>query len=163
MLDRFPPFQHDRPYYPFPGDSLSQFCFPSGIQFTTERSVPTHFSFILTDAGGQHIYGTALIFDETLSTEMKNQLRTRGHVYNVNIDNIYSQKAICILSHYAFIDSFKEVLKQVYRIHLSQTPIPIERFIVNIMEEIPVPDKAGQITVLHEIGNQQIPFYRAVD
>ncbi len=84
---------------------------------------------------------------------MKNQLKLRGHVYNVNIDGIYSQKAICILSHYAFMDSFKEILKQLYRIHLSHTPIPLERFIVNIMEEIPVPDKAGQLRVLHEIGN----------
>jgi len=72
---------------------------------------------------------------------MKVQLKTKGHVYNVNVDNIYSQKAICFLSHYAFMDSFKEILKQLYRIHLSHTPIPIERFIVNVMEEIPVPDK----------------------
>ena len=68
-----------------------------------------------------------------------------------------------MLSHYSFIDSFKEVLKQLYRIHLSHTPIPIERFIVNVMEEIPVPDKQGQVQILHEIGNQAIPFYRAVD
>ena len=31
------------------------------------------------------------------------------------------------------------------------------------MEEIPVPDKKGQIMVLHEIGNQQVNFFRAVD
>jgi len=84
---------------------------------------------------------------------MKNHLKNRGHVYNVNIDAIYSQKAICILSHYSFTDSFKEILKQLYRIHLSHTPIPLERFIVNVMEEIPVPDKGGQIQILHEIGN----------
>lgn len=84
---------------------------------------------------------------------MKTHLRNKAHLYNVNIDAIYSQKAICILSHYAFMDSFKEVLKQLYRIHLSHTPIPLERYIVNVMEEIPVPDKGGQITVLHEIAN----------
>ena len=50
------------------------------------------------------------------------------------------------------MDSFKEILKQLYRIHLSHTPIPIERYIVNIMDEIPVPDK-GNTLVLHEIGN----------
>ena len=31
------------------------------------------------------------------------------------------------------------MLKEIYRIHLSNTPIPIERYIVNIMDEIPVP------------------------
>ena len=61
------------------------------------------------------------------------------------------------------MDSFKEVLKQLYRIHLSHTPIPIERFIVNVMDEIPVPDRQGQLQVLHEIGNIQVPFHRAVD
>lgn len=163
VLDRYPPYPYDRSYYEFPGSSLSQFCFPSGIQFTQERTVPTHFNFILTLANGQRVYGTSLIFDETLSTEMKNVLKTQGHVYNVNLDAIFTQKAICILSHYSFMDSFKEVLKQLYRIHLSNTPIPIERYIVNIMEEIPVPDKQGQIQVCHEIGNQEVVFFRAID
>lgn len=42
--------------------------------------------------------------------------------------------------------SFREILKQLYRIHLSSSSIPIERYIVNIMDEIPVPDK-GNILV----------------
>jgi len=37
--------------------------------------LPSYFSFILTDAQGQHIYGTALIFDETLPPELKNKLK----------------------------------------------------------------------------------------
>jgi hypothetical protein len=61
------------------------------------------------------------------------------------------------------MDSFKEVLKQLYRIHLSHTPIPIERYIVNVMEEIPVPDKAGKYMIQHDIGDKQIPFLRQVD
>jgi hypothetical protein len=105
---------------------------------------------MLTDAAGARIYGTAVTFDETLTPELRTQVRSKGHVY---AEQIYTQKAICVLSHYSFIDSFKEVLKQLYRIHLSHTPIPLERFVVNIMEEIPVPDKQGQVQVLHEIGN----------
>lgn len=50
------------------------------------------------------------------------------------------------------MDSFKEILMKMYKIHLSYNNIPIERYIVNVMEEIPVPDK-GNIMVLHEIGN----------
>ena len=86
VLDRYPFEGRDRQYYQFP-QSLSSFCFPSGIQFTSERTTPTYFSFILTDEQGQHIFGTALIFDEILSPELKNKLR-QNYVYNV--DNIYS-------------------------------------------------------------------------
>lgn len=50
------------------------------------------------------------------------------------------------------MDSFKEILKQLYRIHLSKTPVPLERYIINIMDEIPVPDR-GNIMVMHELGN----------
>lgn len=60
------------------------------------------------------------------------------------------------------MDSFKEILKQLYRIHLSKTPIPIERYIINIMDEISVPDK-GNILVSHEIGNESISFFRPID
>ena len=52
--------------------------------------MPTHFNFILTGACGQHVYGTALIFDEVLSTEMKNQIKNKGKVFNANLDTIYS-------------------------------------------------------------------------
>lgn len=99
------------------------------------------------------IYGSVLVFDETLSQEMKNQVRDKGFVYTVNLDQIYTQKAICVLSHYGFLESFKEVMKQLYRIHLSHTPIPIERYIINIMEEIPVPDKSGHVQVIHDMGD----------
>jgi hypothetical protein len=61
------------------------------------------------------------------------------------------------------MDSFKEILKQLYRIHLSHTQVPIERYIVNIMEEIPVPDKSGQVLVHHEIGEKKISFTRPID
>ncbi len=65
VLDRYPNAIKDRHYYQYP-DSLSQFCFPSGIQFTKYRSTPSYFSFNLTDSEGQHIYGTTLLFDEIL-------------------------------------------------------------------------------------------------
>lgn len=61
------------------------------------------------------------------------------------------------------MESFQTILAQLYRVHLSQSMhIPLERFIVNIMDEIPLPDK-GSILIQHEIGTQIIPFYRPVD
>lgn len=60
------------------------------------------------------------------------------------------------------MESFKTLLEMIYRIHLSNTPIPIERYIVNIMDEISVPDK-GNVLIQYEIGNSKIPFYRPID
>ena len=40
--------------------------------------------------------------------------------------------------------------------------IPLERFIVNVMDEIPLPDK-GNMLVQHEIANVTLPFFRPVD
>jgi hypothetical protein len=44
----------------------------------------------LTEAAGLRIYGSVLVFDETLSQEMKNQVRDKGFVYTVNLDQIYT-------------------------------------------------------------------------
>ena len=149
----------NREYYEYP-QTLSNFCFPSGIEFQKVRGIPSYFSFILTDAEGQRIYGTCLIFDEILSEELKQALRKNWVLGSLS--EVYTQKAICILSHYSFMESFKDILKQLYTLHLSNTQIPIERYLVNIMNEIPVPDK-GNLLVLHDIGNTSIPFYRPID
>lgn len=66
------------------------------------------------------------------------------------------------MSHFSFSESFKQVLKKVYQIHLSQNmKIPIERFIVNLMDEVPLPDK-GNIMVQHDM-EAAIYFYRPID
>ena len=72
------------------------------------------------------------------------------------------QKAIWIISHYSFINNYKEFLKSLYSIQFAKTPIPIERYIWNFADEIPVPDK-GNILVEYDIGNTNIPFYIPID
>jgi len=60
------------------------------------------------------------------------------------------------------MDNFKQILNQIYRMHLSTTlNIPLERFVVNIMDEVPLPDK-GNILIQHEI-EETISFCRPVD
>lgn len=69
-----------------------------------------------------------------------------------NLDNIRTLKALCVLSHYSFNVQFKEILKQLYRVQISQTrsKIPLERHVINFMEEIPLPDE-GRLLVQHEL------------
>lgn len=60
-----------------------------------------------------------------------------------NHEKVRGVKAICILSHYCFNQAFKDILKQLYRMQISNTAlsIPIERYITNIIDEIPLPDQ----------------------
>lgn len=41
--------------------------------------------------------------------------------------------------------------------------MPLERYIYNFIEEIPLPDEAGKILVQHELGGHTVNFFRPVD
>jgi len=111
IIDRYPHEGNDRHYYPFP-NSISEFCFPSGIQLKYVQGSPEYFNFNLTDSNGSYIYGSCLIFDEEPSRAMKDKLRSQ---YVKNASSIRTIKAICILSHYSFNNAFKDILCQLYR------------------------------------------------
>lgn len=81
-----------------------------------------------------------------------------------NLEKIRTLKALCVLSHYSFNVQFKEILKQLYRVQISQTrsKIPLERHVINFMEEIPLPDE-GRLLVQHELEGQVVQFFRPTD
>jgi len=153
ILDRYPP--EDRPGLPLL--DVSHFCFPQGIRLHRQHLNPQSFHFILTEASGQRNYGTVLFFDEQCPRGLKRRLK---HAKYENHHEIWTQKAICIVSRFSFFESFKQVLNKLYRVHLSQNMhIPIERFIVNIMDEVPLPDLGNTMIVYEE----SINFYRPID
>lgn len=66
---------------------------------------------------------------------------------------LFIPKALCLLSHYAFFDTFKTFLRQLYRISQTETrPLPIERYITNLVMEVPLPPQ-GRIRVVAPIGD----------
>ena len=79
--------------------------------------------------------------------------------------NTRVHKAICLLSHHSFGAQFRDVLKLLYRKHLSSTrlEVPLERYIQNFVEEVPLPDEAGKVLVQHEPEGNTISFFRPVD
>lgn len=118
---------------------------------------PQSFHFILTGAEGQRNYGTVLFFDEQCPRGLKRKLKVAKYD---DFHNIWTQKAICIMSRFSFFDSFKQVLNKLYQVHLSQNMhIPIERFVVNIMDEVPLPDLGNNMVAYEE----SINFYRPID
>ena len=50
------------------------------------------------------------------------------------------------MSHYGLFDLFRKVLLQLYRITIVEAPLPIERYIANVVCEVPLPPQ-GRIKV----------------
>jgi DENN (AEX-3) domain len=57
---------------------------------------------------------------------------------------LYCPKALLLLSHYPFYNVYSQFLQQLYRISLSEAPVPIERYISNFVCEVPLPPQ-GQV------------------
>lgn len=59
---------------------------------------------------------------------------------------VFCPKCIIVTSHYPYFSAFRQFLQQIYRVTLSESPMPIERYIANFLAEIPLPPP-GQIQV----------------
>ena len=124
-----------------------------------EQATPTFFCFVVTNEQGVRHYGSCLIIYEEVSKELNQKLKSMFYVEKLTV---YSPKALCIISNYSFITQFREILKQVYRLHLSKSTIPIERYICNLTDEIPIPIK-GKTVIEYEIGAALVSFCRPLD
>lgn len=142
-------------------DMLGEFVYAQGIKMSAVEKQPKFYTFVLTDVTGAKLYGCALhiyelmepseLTDELgISMDMLNTLvehgemqcnetrpnsRNTGTVYPV----LYAPRALVVLSHYSFFHLFKQFLSAIYRLSLSSLPLPIERYIINFISEMPLP------------------------
>ncbi|KAL9650377.1 hypothetical protein ABK040_016444 [Willaertia magna] len=72
---------------------------------------------------------------------------------------LYMSKSICIISHYPFYNIFKFFLTQLFRISVTPSKIPLERYISNFLTEIPLPPQ-GQIQVHYGLGEKEVHIAR---
>lgn len=72
---------------------------------------------------------------------------------------LYISKSFCIISDYPLFKTFKQFLMELYRLTLVPNTIPIERFIGNFIQEIPLPPQ-GRVSVQYTIGQQIINIQR---
>lgn len=72
---------------------------------------------------------------------------------------IYSPIAFVGVSTFPFFDTILHVLKSLYRISISESPLPIERFVSNVIHEVPVPPR-GRIEVQFSCGDNVITISR---
>ena len=81
--------------------------------------------------------------------------------FEVTIDEapvLYLPKCICILSKWPYFASFREYLAQLYRLSTTPTSLPVERYVMSLCKEIPVPPP-GSFEVQANVLNSSIKFW----
>ncbi|CAD8197347.1 unnamed protein product [Paramecium octaurelia] len=119
---------------------LAMFCFPNGISLYRNNQLPKYNNFILTSETGDRTYCTALIFCE------QNQ-------------HGYHEMAIVLSSRYCYSEQSLELLKYLYQIYIANNPLPLERYICNIVDEIVLPQDPTEAHIYN--GQKQIAFFQS--
>ncbi|XP_032594944.1 DENN domain-containing protein Crag isoform X2 [Drosophila grimshawi] len=154
ILLRYPTVDHtDFPLKLCP--SVPLFCLPMGASLEAWPHVngnekrkpisPVFSTFVLTVSDGTYkVYGSALTFyedfDESqLSAEQRDLLGWNEEFASQH--SLHMIKAICLLSHHPFGDTFDKWLKYLHRMVLygGNIPIPVERYIIQLLDEVPFP------------------------
>ncbi len=72
---------------------------------------------------------------------------------------VYVPKCLTIISHWPFFDVFKQFLKFIYQASLTPSPMPIERFICNFVDEVPLPPP-GCVSVSFKLDQHEFTLQR---
>eukprot|EP00485_Elphidium_margaritaceum_P012711 CAMPEP_0202709912 /NCGR_PEP_ID=MMETSP1385-20130828/21964_1 /ASSEMBLY_ACC=CAM_ASM_000861 /TAXON_ID=933848 /ORGANISM="Elphidium margaritaceum" /LENGTH=1545 /DNA_ID=CAMNT_0049369297 /DNA_START=38 /DNA_END=4675 /DNA_ORIENTATION=- len=148
ILDRYP--RTDYANSPL-SNTVAVFCQPSGADIRLQPSMPTFLSFVLTDSEGRKMYAITVTFYDKLEEDEEHHCKRALELHYTegfrpawpdkekSPRQLYHSKSVCILSYYPFFLSFREALKEIYRLANSPGKIPIERYIINLCEETPLP------------------------
>jgi len=150
IVDRYPRTDHANSPL---SNTVAVFCQPNGADIRhagkAKLPLPTFLSFVLTDSEGRKMYAITVTFYDRLQPDEEQQcLRSLDSIYSdewrptwpeTQPNELHHSKSVCILSYYPFLLSFREVLKEIYRLANSPGHVPLERFIVNLCCETPLP------------------------
>uniref|UniRef100_A0AAX7UA63 DENN domain containing 4A n=1 Tax=Astatotilapia calliptera TaxID=8154 RepID=A0AAX7UA63_ASTCA len=147
LFSRYP--EEDYESFPLP-ESVPLFCLPMGATIecwpaNTKYSLPVFSTFVLTGASGEKVYGAAIQFyepypQECLTDQQLSQLGLLIPDPHKPSPSIYTNKCICLLSHWPFFDAFRKFLTFLYRYSISGPhALPIEKHISHFMHKVPFP------------------------
>lgn len=125
-------------------DLVSHMVFPAGITYSSKDHPPQIYSLVLTDINRVKIFCSVLLTYELVEPPQLNDIinmigkQCQSQLSN-DLSTIYTPKALVILSHYPFYHFFSSALKQLYHISLSSSPLPLERYIANLVNDVPLP------------------------
>ncbi|KAM8876301.1 C-myc promoter-binding protein-like isoform 1-T1 [Synchiropus picturatus] len=150
LFSRYP--EEDYESFPLP-ESVPLFCFPMGTTIEcwpakTKYSLPVFSTFVLTGASGEKVYGAAIQFYESYPLECLTEQQCSQLGLEPELENrassttveVYTNKSICLLSHWPFFDAFHKFLTFLYRYSISGPhALPIEKHISHFMHSVPFP------------------------
>ncbi|XP_039291612.1 DENN domain-containing protein Crag isoform X2 [Nilaparvata lugens] len=146
ILVRYP--LEDRSNFPFP-ISVPLFCLPVGASLecwprVAQQPAAVFSTFVLTVSdAAEKVYGSAVTFYERYPTErVTEEQKAELDPGGVGGDDVtyHVNKCICLLSHWPFFDTFEKFLLFLYKMSLnSLQPVPIERYISHVLDDVPFP------------------------
>ncbi|ETO26848.1 hypothetical protein RFI_10286, partial [Reticulomyxa filosa] len=72
----------------------------------------------------------------------------------------HAPKCICLISYHPFIEAYRIYLTELYRLSLTPSEIPIERYLCNFFLETPLPPR-GYFSVRYRIGDKVLRLARS--
>ena len=145
-------------FAPLP-EGIEIFAFPSGVQLAYRSSLPRFHSFVHTAETGARLYGSCLTFFEKITPSQVERAKVicKGVFIDSDYVGLYVPRCICIISSWAFIESFRAVLCEIYRLACTPCDLPMERYICNFIDDVPSPP-AGRVDINFYICNKSIEF-----
>lgn len=144
-------------------DLLGSLVFPDGLHLRKSEQAPVSFTVVLTDISRVKLYCSVLVIHELMNPdELKRKLVTSKHSEYFDpaaMKVVYAPKALVVVSHYGFFHLFSQFLQQIYHVSLSASPVPIERYVVNFISELPLPPQ-GKTELLYSLPRSQVRISR---
>ena len=66
---------------------------------------------------------------------------------------VFSPVAICLLSHWPFVELYRRVLRHIYHIFISGTSLPLERYLNQLLSALPLPPP-GRVSVMYRLADE---------
>ncbi|KYQ88881.1 WD40 repeat-containing protein [Tieghemostelium lacteum] len=91
-----------------------------------------------------------------ISASKLNNLNSTNSTVTTEKKDYFVPKCICVLSHYPFFSAFRISLNEIYqKVFFSSTPLPIERYIHHLVQELPLPQPSMN-TITYTLGGQNL-------
>jgi hypothetical protein len=142
-------------------DLVGHCVFPLGLRLSSTEIEPTTFSFVLTNESRVKVYGATLHFSEMIEPEELESLvgPEAATALTATHPVLYVPRALTILSYYPFFHLFHEALAVFYHISLSNSPLPLERYMYNLLREVPLPPE-GVAQVIYPLPDRILQIAR---